>query len=115
MSDVFDDTLKRAAESFFQLPGVEQLTYRPRTGSARRIRAIVTRLGGEGLPGISGGSTATFNILVQNDATKGIDSATMDTGGDQIDVAPNLGEPPKSFRIAEILNHDAGLILLAVQ
>jgi len=115
MSEVFDDTLKAAAESFFLLPGAEWIIYRPRTGSSRRIRAIVTRRQWTGLPGVDGGSRPPFEVLVKNDATTGIDSTTIDTGGDELDIAPNINEPPVAMRIAEILNHDAGLMLLKVQ
>jgi len=115
MSDVFDDTLKAAAASFFLLPGAEWITYRPRTGAARRIRAVVTRSEWIALPGVEGGSRPPFGVLVKNDATNGIDSATVDTGGDELDIAPNVGEPPKAFRPAEIMNHDAGLMFLKVQ
>jgi hypothetical protein len=54
-------------------------------------------------------------VLVKNDAAAGVSSATVDTGGDEIDVAPKINEPPIAMRITEIVNHDAGLMLLKVQ
>lgn len=113
MSDVFDDTLKAAAESFFKLPGYERILYRPRTGAVRAIKAVVTRNTAENLPGVAGGSGPAFEVLVKNDDTEGIYSQNLDTGGDELDIAPNVGEPPGTFRITELINHDAGLMLLA--
>jgi len=113
MSDVFDDTLKAAAESFFQLPGTEMVTYFPVSGTVRRIKAVVTRSGPENLPGMEAGGLPAFEILVRNHATKGIASDTVDTGGDKIEFAKNVDERPKVMRITEIINHDAGLMLLA--
>jgi hypothetical protein len=115
MSDVFDDTLKAAAESFFLLPDAEWVTYVPRSGASRRIRAVVTRSEWLPLPGAEGGSQPPMDVLVKNDAAAGIASETVDTGGDRIEVAPNVTEPPAMFRIVELVNHDAGLMLLKVQ
>lgn len=115
MSDVFDDTLKAAADNFFALPGAEYVTYRPRTGSSRRIRAVVTRSQWQALPGVEGGSRPPVHVLVKNDAASGVSSAAVDTGGDELDVAPVINEPPIAMRITDIVNHDAGLMLLKVQ
>jgi hypothetical protein len=116
MSDVFDDTLKAAADSFFALPGAEYVTYRPRTGLSHRIRAVVTRSQWQPLPGkIEGGSRPPLYVLVKNDAAAGISSEAVDTGGDELDVAPVINEPPIAMRITDIVNQDAGLMLLLAQ
>jgi len=113
MSDVFDDTLSAAAESFFLLPGSETVTYYPALGDGRRITAVVSRGEPEGIPAVEGGSFQGPTILVRNDAAEGIASDTVDTGGDEIEVARRVGNTPKRLRITEILNQDAGLMLLA--
>lgn len=115
MSDIFDDTLTAAAESFFLLPGAEWVDYFPRGGSARRIRAVISRNGPENLPNVAGGSTPQFTALVRNHATLGITSDEVDSGGDTIEVGPRVAEVPKTRRITEVLNHDAGLMLLLLQ
>jgi len=115
MSDVFDDTLKRSADSFFKLPGYERVVYRPSGGPARTIKAVVTRSDLETVPGVAVGGRPVFNVLLRNDETAGIDSETIDTGGDKIDLAPRVGERPVTFRITELLNHDAGLLLVMAQ
>ena len=105
MSDVFDDTLAAAAGSFFLLPGVETVTYFPVIGSARQISAVVTRSEPGRLP--------VINALVMNSETEGIASEDVDTGGDEIECAKRVGKKPKRLRITEVLNQDAGLMLLA--
>lgn len=105
MSDVFDDTLASAAGSFFLLPGAETVTYHPAFGDSRQISAVITRS--------EPGRMPVINALVINNVTGGISSEEVDTGGDKIECAKRVGEPPKMLRITEVLNHDAGLMLLA--
>jgi len=114
MPDSFDDTLAASADAFFLLPGAEYVTYVPASGSARRIRAVVDRPGAEQLPGVAGGSRPGIEILVRNSSTAGISSAEIDTGGDKLRAAMNVNEKPVTMRIVEILNHDAGCLLLKV-
>ena len=105
MSDVFDDTLAAAAGNFFLLPGCETVTYYPVSGTARKISAVITRSEPGKMPAI--------NALVMNSQTGGISSELVDTGGDKIECAKRAGSPPKLLRITEIINQDAGLMLLA--
>lgn len=111
--DTFDKTLIAAADSFFELPGAETVTYLPASGASRKIRAVITRTGPENLPSVSGGSLPAFGVLVKNHATAGISSETIDTGGDKIECAKRLDERPKVLRLIEIINHDAAMMLLA--
>lgn len=112
MSKVFDDTLKASADSFFCLPGAETVTYFPASGSSRQIKAVVSRTGPGNLPGVEGGSLPAFEVLVKNDSAEGIASETIDTGGDRIECAKRVGERLKIMRLTEIINHDAGMMLL---
>jgi len=105
MSDVFDDTLASAAGSFFLLPGTETVTYYPASGDSRQISAVITRS--------EPGRMPVVNALVMNSETEGIASDLVDTGGDKIECAKRVGEKPGLLRITEVLNHDAGLMLLA--
>jgi hypothetical protein len=113
MSETFDKTLIAAADSFFQLPGAELVTYFPSGGISRRIKAVISRAGPENIPGVSGGSLPAFEVLVKNDSDEGIASDQLDTGGDKIECAKRVEQRPKMLRLTEIINHDAGLILLA--
>jgi len=112
MSDVFDKTLVAAADSFFCLPGAEYVTYFPASGASRRIKAVISRSGPENQPGVSGGSLPAFEVLVKNDSASGIASELIDTGGDKIECAKRVDERPKIMRLTEVLNHDAGMMLL---
>lgn len=105
MSDVFDDSLAASAGSFFLLPGAETVTYWPASGDSRQVSAVVTRS--------EPGRMPVINALVMNSSTEGIASDEVNTGGDKIECAKRVSEPPKLLRITEILNQDAGLMLLA--
>jgi len=105
--DTFDDTLAASAGSFMLLPGSETVTYLPATGESRQISAVVTRSEPGRLPEV--------NLLVLNSETEGISSELIDTGGDKIECAKRLGETAKKMRITEIINQDAGLILLSAK
>jgi len=115
MPDAFDETLTASSDAFFQLPGAEYVTYVPASGSARRIRAVIYRPGPEQLPGVAGGSRPAIEVLVKNDSTAGIASDEIDRGGDKIQIAPTVNKKPVTMRIAELINHDAGCLLLKVQ
>lgn len=111
----FDETLQAAAASFMLLPGTEWITYHPRSAAARRIQAVISRMDPEALPGVSGGSRPRLEVLVLNDADNGVASETIDTGGDHLDAALLVGETPRRLRVTEIINHDAGTMLLLAQ
>ena len=115
MSDIFDDTLAAAAESFFLLPGAEMIDYISAGGAVKQIRAVVFRNPAEQLAGVAGGSLPELAVLVRNDSAGGIASGSVDTGGDKIAAAKKTGDPPVRMRITEVLNQDAGLMLLAVK
>jgi len=115
MSDIFDETLKSASAAFFLLPGAEKILYRPRTGAVRLIDAVITRNEAEQLPAVRMGSLPRFEVLVRNDSAKGISSDDFDGGGDKVDLAERIGEPPRTLRAGEIINQDAGMMLIAVQ
>lgn len=113
MSDIFDETIAAAAESFFLLPGSETVTYYPAAGSGRQITAVVFRPEPGRIPDVEGGSLPGPTVLVRNDPDSGIESDKVNTGGDKVDIGPRVGEPPKTLRITEIIKQDAGLMLLA--
>jgi hypothetical protein len=90
------------------LPGAETVTYFPRSGSSRQIRAVITRPGAEQMAGVAGGSAPQFEVLVKNDSASGIASDELDTGGDKVELAGRDGKKPEQVRLIELLNHDAG-------
>ena len=112
MRDDFTQTLERSAPSFMRLPGAEYVDYIPASGPQRRILAVVSRTQPERIAGVSGSARPTFEVLVKNSSESGIASSEVDTGGDKIDLGYNVNEMPRILRIAEIINHDAGMMEL---
>lgn len=112
MTDIFDETLQSSADSFFLLPDAETITYIPKSGLSRQIRAVVNRPGPEQMDDIAGGSRPHHDVLVKNNAADGIASSEVDTGGDTLELGLRVNNRPVVVRITEIINQDAGMILL---
>lgn len=53
-----------------------------------------------------------FEVRVANDAATGISSAELDTGGDQIELAPRIGESPVKKSVQYLTEHDEGMLVL---
>ena len=53
-----------------------------------------------------------FEVRVANDATTGITSAELDTGGDQILLAPRVGETARKVSVQYMTEHDEGMLVL---
>lgn len=78
---------------------------------SRTIKAVVIR-----------NQVATFNpdeqileeyeVRVANDSDSGISSEELDTGGDQIEFAPRVGETPRRISIQMLTEHDEGMLVL---
>ena len=107
-----DLALKASADSFFLLPDVETIIYLPLSGGSRSISAIVSRPGPAEIGPLAGGSRPHIELLVKNDATKGISSDEIDTGGDRVTVALRKGITAVKLRITEILHQDAAMMRL---
>ena len=93
----------------------ETVTYRPRTGDARSITAIVERGGPADLAPAAGGVAPLLRVRVANDSTTGISSDEIDTGGDRIDVAHRVGVAATTRPIVRIIEHDAASLLLELR
>ncbi|MDK1104117.1 MAG: hypothetical protein QGD93_10965 [Actinomycetota bacterium] len=112
MRDDFTQTLERSAPSFMRLPGAEYVDYIPASGPQRRILAVISRTPPEWLARTAGSVRPSCEVLVHNSSADGISSSEVDTGGDKIDLGYNVNEMPRILRIAEIINHDAGMMEL---
>jgi len=99
----------------------ESVTYYPHVGfgessSSRSITAVVIRNqevalspdGGEAI-------VASFEVHVSNNATTGISSSEVDTGGDQIGLASRIGGTVKRRSIIQMTEHDTGMLVLTCQ
>jgi hypothetical protein len=61
-----------------------------------------------------GGQTnlPTFQVHVHNNATTGISSAELDTGGDEIEFPPRDGKPTARKAILQLVTQDHGMLVL---
>lgn len=112
MADIFDETLQSSADSFFLLTGTELITYVPKSGPSRQIKAVVYRPGPEQMDDVAGGSRPHHEVLVKNNAAGGIASSEVDTGGDKLELGLRVNNRPVVIRITGIINQDAGMMLL---
>ena len=112
--DAFDNTLIAVQDAFFLLPDAVWIDYLPAGGTARRIQAIIDRLGAEETENISGGEREAFEVTVKNNITAGISSAEVNTGGDKVMLSPREGMRPVKASIVEVLDHDAAMMRLKV-
>jgi hypothetical protein len=87
------------------------ITYKPRSGSARSVTAIVDYPGPGSIGRLAGGSRPHVEISVCN-SSGGILSTEIDTGGDRVTVPMRRGLPAKDLRIAEIISQDEGMLRL---
>jgi hypothetical protein len=95
----------------------EEVTYHPHrfhTAAVREprpIKAVVTR-NQVSVFNPDEQILTEFEVRVANSATTGISSAELDTGGDQILLAPRLGETPVKKSIQYLTEHDEGMLVL---
>lgn len=91
----------------------ETVTYWPRVGSSRSIKAVVIR---DQIATLSedGGQTnlPSFQVFVANTATGGISSSEIDTGGDKIELPPRDGKTAEKRSITQITEQDHGMLVI---
>ena len=114
MTNEFDQALIDTRADFLDTFG-ETITYYPKAGGSREITGIVTRLQAAELDGAPYGHSPKITIHVANDATIGISSAEIDTGGDEIKCSIRIGETAANRRITKILNMDPGMMELELR
>lgn len=96
----------------------ETVTYYPHryygdaARAARSILAVVERLAITVLTQDGDVVAPVWNIHVANDATYGITSEELDTGGDQIEFPPRDGETAERKTITQLLTQDHGMLVL---
>lgn len=93
----------------------ESITYHPAVGADRAISALVYRNGPADLESVPTGMSEVMEIEVLNDATSGIASSEINTGGDFLTVAARLSGATTRRRITRIISQDSEMIRLEVQ
>lgn len=53
-----------------------------------------------------------YEVRVFNDSETGISSEELDTGGDQIELSPRVGETARKVSIQMLTEHDEGMLVL---
>ena len=98
---VFDDQVTDDVQrAFLDADGpAETIQYIPRVGASRYILAVIQRQTPVPLMGTTQDVTAKALVIVANHATRGISSATLDTGGDKIRFALRRGGTAESFPV----------------
>ena len=81
----------------------------------KAIQAIVERGDAAPVPGAADGLSPQVRLTVANDATEGIASSELDTGGDRVRVAPRVGGEARTMEITRILYHDSGALVLELR
>ena len=114
MTSEFDQELIDTAAEHLTTFG-ETVTYYPKAGGSRSITAVVSRQPPGSLDGAPHGHAPRLSVHVKNDATAGISSAEIDTGGDELNLAVRIGEAAENRRITKILNMDHGMLELELR
>ena len=99
----------------------EDVTYYPRTGSSRSIRAIIDRNPQAAVPGDVAPKAVIYvvntdgSVTVAGTTIRGISSAEFDTGGDQIEYALRQGDAVLKRRVTVRSKEDRGMLVLEVR
>jgi hypothetical protein len=108
------DTIIEDAKTVFANPQdfAEPIVYYKRNGRSRKINAVVIREALGILPEDGDVVYPMFEIHVANDPSEGIASDELNLGGDQLEFADRVGQPPKRHSILKLLSHDEGMLVL---
>lgn len=106
----FDDDFAADALPDLLTEHGEAVTYKPNGGGSRSIDAIVNRNPPAASEAASQGLIAPGRMLltVENDATSGISTDEIDTGGDKVTVALRVGGTATDRPITQLVNDDGG-------
>jgi hypothetical protein len=93
----------------------EQVTYHPRSGDARVIRAVVRRNALSPLAEASvlsqdlhiGFLNRSMSAADDPDGFGGVSTAELDTGGDMVEIADRVGAPTRRFPLKGPIEQDA--------
>lgn len=110
-----DQALQLAVGSMLHGLSVKTIVYRPRIGSSRNIEAIIEYPGPETIDGLAGGSRPILDVYIRNDSIKGISSAEVDTGGDELDVPLRYGLTNQEVRIIQIVDQNKAMLHVRAQ
>lgn len=94
----------------------ESVTYWNRDGdTGRSIQAMVERGTLDVITETGDITSQALIVRVENNATRGILSTEIDTGGDEISVSLRTGETPQRRSIVRVLSDSSGLVRFLCQ
>lgn len=94
----------------------ETVVYRPKGGTPRSIKAVVSRQQFEGVPGGGNFNSPAFMVVVENDAIKGIYLPELNRGNDAMDFPERETDRQAStFKIERVMDQDRGMLTLEVR
>lgn len=89
----------------------ESVVYKPRSGGARTIKAIVDRDPPAIYDAAGNVVLPAFRLTVRNSCTLGISSKELDTGGDAVELVRKLNEAiPATFSVMRMAYQDEGVV-----
>jgi len=106
-----DDRTKSQYAHMLANGAAEEIAFRPSGGEARTITAVVER---HAAAMHLNAPAARMTITAMNDATEGIDAASLDCGKDQVQVAARGGGTAEWRYALEIVESDAETVTMAV-
>lgn len=94
----------------------ESVTYLPRSGGSRTILAVVDREPPTLLDSAGNVISLSFVVYVHNDATTGISSSEVNTGGDKVQLHAKLGDAAvRTVSIVQMIDNDFGMVQLGLK
>lgn len=116
MPSVFDKRFKAQGFSRLKREFSESVVYRFRAGGTRTIDAIIERNPPEFVDANGQVIKVSFIIRIDNDASTGVLSSEVDTGGDEVDLLFELGDSVVSTRTVErLISQDSGVTVLGLR
>ena len=110
-----DRALQMAVDSTMESLSYDTITYWPRVGGSRTIKAIIDYPGPEAISGLAGGSRPILDVYIENNSIRGITSAEVDTGGDKLDLPMRYNLAAKRMRIIKIAAQDKSILHVQAQ
>lgn len=93
----------------------ELITYKPRGGGSRQIKAIIDREPRAVYASTESVILSTFRIMVRNSCTLGITGDEIDTGGDVIRLKADTSDTEyRDCSIVKVTYQDLGMLEIAL-
>ncbi len=115
MTNRFATQFKKTGARGLLMQFGETVTYYPNSGASRSITAMVLREELATVGELGDVQSQSIVVRVLNDATVGISSTEVETGGDEIGVALRLGEAAKRRAIVRVQADSTGMLRLLLQ